>query len=158
MLRRLKPQPLQHLEKVLCGLISRRDRFRKNLQDASIEYRDDRDEVADFHSLSHTVATWHTIDGTAEHVVIKVMRHASLQETNGYTDPSKLETSSAVHHLPSVFKFGSQIASHFLVPERPLESTPVPMSENASSTLVVEGEASGPALSRQVPEWEWLLR
>lgn len=90
-------------------VISRMPRFLKDLDAAGIPRVDERGHVSKFHSLRHTLGTWLWSTGADPRLIMKLMRHSSLELTvKRYTDEAGLASNDAVKRLPS---FGIASAS-----------------------------------------------
>lgn len=83
-------------------VLPRMPRFLKDLDAASIPRVDERGHVSKFHSLRHTLGTWLWSTGADPRVIMKLMRHSSLELTvKRYTDEAGLASNDAVMRLPS---------------------------------------------------------
>ncbi len=90
-------------------VLPRMPRFFKDLDAAKIPRVDERGHVSVFHSLRHTLGTWLWSTGADPRVIMKLMRHSSLELTvKRYTDEAGLASNDAVRRLPS---FGVASAS-----------------------------------------------
>jgi len=85
------------------GRIPRMRDLKPDLDRAKIDYKDAEGRQADFHSLRMTFGTMLAKNGVAPRTAMELMRHTDLRLTmNVYTDPSILDTGSAVEGLPDL--------------------------------------------------------
>jgi len=92
------------------------ERFRRDLKEAGVAYRDAQGRVADFHSLRKTFGTNLAKNGVPSRVAMALMRHSDRRLTDKiYTDENLLGTWSAFDKLPSYNRQASQGASQILV-------------------------------------------
>jgi len=101
-----KLQSLRPAQASLAGrvfpVLPRMPRFYKDLAAAGIPRVDERGHVSVFHSLRHTLGTWLWSTGADPRVIMKLMRHSSLELTvKRYTDEAGLASNDAVKRLPS---------------------------------------------------------
>lgn len=116
-------------DRVFLGRIPRMVQFRKDLEEAGIEYVDVRGEQVDFHALRKTFGTMLTLGGVSQRTVMELMRHSDMRRTaKTYTDAHMLPVSDAVSKLPPfvAMEAYSQIDSQSLVHEGPALSVSVP--------------------------------
>jgi integrase len=76
--------------------------LRRDLERASIPYRDAAGLVYDFHSLRCQCATLADAAGVSPRVVQKLMRHSTLEMTGKYTRPRAVDIERAAQSLPSL--------------------------------------------------------
>ncbi len=77
--------------------------FKADLKAAKIEFINEQNQRADFHSLRHTLATNLARAGTSPRVAMEIMRHSDIKlTTKTYTDAGLLPVSDAVINLPSL--------------------------------------------------------
>jgi integrase len=105
---------VSELETVLANLPAKETRllahlmpsmvtFKADLKAAEIEFINEQNQRADFHSLRHTLATNLARAGTSPRVAMEIMRHSDIKlTTKTYTDAGLLPVSDAVINLPSL--------------------------------------------------------
>ena len=100
-LRKHRPEDSKLFDRVF-PVVARMPRFLKDLDAAGIPRTDERGHVSKFHSLRHTLGTWLWATGADPRVIMKLMRHSSLELTvSRYTDEAGLASNDAVNKLPS---------------------------------------------------------
>jgi integrase len=101
LLQKHRPASIK-LSDPIFPIIPRMPRFLKDLDAAGIPRVDERGHVSKFHSLRHTLGTWLWATGADPRVIMKLMRHSSLELTvKRYTDEAGLASNDAVKRLPS---------------------------------------------------------
>ena len=76
-------------------------KLKKDLEQANIQYCDDKGRYADFHALRHTCATLMLKNGIPAAFAKKHMRHSDLKlTTNRYSDDTQFEMHEALRRLP----------------------------------------------------------
>ncbi len=105
---------VSELETVLANLPAKETRllahlmptmvtFKADLKAAKIEFINEQNQRADFHSLRHTLATNLARAGTSPRIAMEIMRHSDIKlTTKTYTDAGLLPVSDAVINLPSL--------------------------------------------------------
>jgi len=77
--------------------------FKSDLKRAAIQYQNEQNERADFHSLRHTFCTRLAVSGISPQIAKQLMRHSDISlTTNIYTDAGQLGIDTALHSLPSL--------------------------------------------------------
>lgn len=99
-LRKYRPKDARLSDRVF-PVVPRMPRFLKDLDAAGIPRVDERGHVSKFHSLRHSLGTWLWATGADPRVIMKLMRHSSLELTvSRYTDEAGLASNDAVNKLP----------------------------------------------------------
>lgn len=89
--------------KLLAHLMPSMVTFKADLKAAKIEFLNEQNQRADFHSLRHTLATNLARVGTSPRIAMEIMRHSDIKlTTKTYTDAGLLPVSDAVIKLPSL--------------------------------------------------------
>jgi len=79
------------------------ERFKEDLKEAKIIYKDDRGNKTDFHALRTTYCTMMNSMGVAPRVAQALMRHSEIGLTmKNYTDANLLPIAKAVYSLPDL--------------------------------------------------------
>ncbi len=75
----------------------------KDLEEASIRYVDELEQVADFHALRHTGASWLGFAGVHPNVIKDILRHSDIRLTmDRYGHLFDGESRKAVESLPNL--------------------------------------------------------
>ena len=131
--------------------------FKKDLEAAEIEYLDDRNRRADFHSLRHSFATWNALAGTPLQVTKQLMRHSDVKLTDGvYTHIQHLQTTEAINRLPT-------IEAPSIAPSKSDAAWPVESQTGEGEEAVICNETTGirgfcPLVAQTGAEREWCSR
>ena len=81
------------------------DIYKSDLKAAKIPYKDESGRQADFHALRMTYGTILAKSGVNVRTAMELMRHTDIRlTTKVYTDPTLLNTASAVQSLPRLGK------------------------------------------------------
>ena len=89
--------------RLLAHLMPTMVTFKADLKAAKIEFINEQNQRADFHSLRHTLATNLARAGTSPRIAMEIMRHSDIKlTTKTYTDAGLLPVSDAVINLPSL--------------------------------------------------------